>query len=122
MIQRAMLDSRTLDEKAARIAQETHSTPGRIKAILIAAMKDTENLKVKQPAPTGGISIRGASRKYGVDHSTISRWAKKGYITVLLRTDYETYIDESNAANVIAEYKKDPGRGKYTLKHKLSAA
>ena len=68
----------------------------------------------KQPPPEGGISIRAAERKYRVACQTISRWVQRGLIPVIIRQENYTYIDEGTLADVVANYKKAPGRGKRT--------
>ncbi len=70
----------------------------------------------RQPAPEGGISIREAERKYSISKSTISTWVSKGYVPVLLRTKNWVYIDETVFSKLVDEYRKDPGRGKKTVK------
>lgn len=82
------------------------------------AVNKLRNLPKRQPrppAPEGGISLSAASRKYGVPHPTLSRWTKRGYIPVLLRTRKELYVKESALIEIIRIYKKDPGQGKKVL-------
>jgi len=71
------------------------------------------------PPPDGAISLSEAVRKYGLQHGTVSRWAKSGLIPVVLRTDHKVYIDETRLAEVAAAYLKKPGRGRRTVKKKF---
>ncbi len=67
------------------------------------------------PPPEGGISLMDAERKYGVHHGTLSRWADKGIIKVVLNTPKTRYIDEESLKAVLVIYFKAPGQGKKTL-------
>ena len=88
----------------------------------IKALHSLPKRQPRPPAPEGGISLREAARKYGVHSPTISRWVKRGYINILLRTKNELYIDEAELAKVIKIYKESPGQGRITLKQKLSSS
>lgn len=46
--------------------------------------------------PEGGIGIRQAARKYDIPRSTLSRWASRGLVKILLRTKNWLYIDEDS--------------------------
>jgi len=69
----------------------------------------------RTPAPEGGIHLSAASKRYHINHGTISRWARKGLVPVLLVTKNETYIDEEALDKVIRQYRQNPGQGKRTL-------
>jgi hypothetical protein len=87
-------------------------------------VKALESLPVRQkapPPPPGGISQSEASRRYGVAHSTISRWTSAGYLPVLLRTNKEVYVEEAKLIMVIRCYKSAPGRGKKTVKREFAS-
>ena len=60
----------------------------------------------RPPAPEGGISLRAAARKYGVHHTTILKWVKKGILPVLKRTPNWLYVDEAT----IRKIKENGGR------------
>ena len=45
-------------------------------------------------APRGGITIRKASRKYRIPHTTISGWVGAGLIPIVLATSRRKYILE----------------------------
>jgi hypothetical protein len=66
--------------------------------------------------PVGGITLRQASRKYQMNLTTIWNWVKAGYIPVLVRTKSEIYISESTTKTLVDAFKKQPGRGKWTIK------
>ena len=92
---------------------EKHRVEERYKVV-----DELKKLPVRQPAPAppeGGISIRAAARKYGVPDPTISRWAARGLIRVLLRTKNEVYLSEDDLIPVIKRYKQAPGRGRRTV-------
>lgn len=69
----------------------------------------------KNESPSGGICLRAAERKYGISARTISRWVARGLIAPILRTKNELYLDEIVLCELIAKYKKAPGRGKRTI-------
>ena len=77
--------------------------------------KEKNKRQPSPPPPKGGISIRAASRKYGVPSPTISRWVKRGFIPIISRTKNWLYINEACLREVISKYLGDPGRGKKTL-------
>jgi len=56
----------------------------------------TQKRNGKQPPPKGGISIRAASRKYGILHGTLSKWAAKGKVKILELTKNWLYLDEKS--------------------------
>ncbi len=81
-------------------------------------MEDLKNLPTRQPKPEppdGGISLRSASRKYGIPHPTLSRWVKKGYVPILLRTRNELYVNDALLSQLIKRYRQNPGQGKNTI-------
>lgn len=55
----------------------------------------------KEPPPTGSICIREAARKYGVHHTTILKWIKKGILPVIKNTSNWTYVNEIEIRNII---------------------
>jgi hypothetical protein len=63
-----------------------------------------------------GIGIGDGARKYGINHGTISRWVKEGYIASLgstpVRGGYKVLIDEADLAYCIEIYNRDRGQGK----------
>ncbi|OGN90742.1 MAG: hypothetical protein A2Z70_01300 [Chloroflexi bacterium RBG_13_48_17] len=69
------------------------------------------------PPPPGSISIRAASRKYGVPSPTISRWVNKQLVPVVSETPNYKYIEEAALAEVVRKYREaGPGQGKQTLR------
>jgi len=107
--EKLILESTTIAEK-----KNSHITP----EILMEA---SENIrKTREPAPEppeGGISLAEAEREFNIPYQTISRWAKRGYIDILLETTRELYIDKIQLENIIGYYKQDPGQGKFTLRY-----
>ena len=87
------------------------------------AIEKLRSLPARQPnppAPDGGISVRDAGRKYGIPHPTISRWIKKGYCPILLKTKSQLYVDEAQLIQLVNIYKSSPGQGKYTVRQMLN--
>jgi len=68
------------------------------------------------PPPNGSISISEASRRYNIPQPTISRWVRKGFIIVIQDTGWAKYIGQEQMAELAANYARDPGRGKWTIK------
>lgn len=50
----------------------------------------------REPIPEGSISLRAAGKKYGVHHTTIIKWVKKGLVPVVKRTPNWLYVDEES--------------------------
>ena len=99
----------------------TDLTVGEIKNALKALFTQRQTMK-RQPQPTaplGSISLREASRLFGIPNGTISRWVSKGLIPVLLRTKNKLHIDRSILEDIIYIYKAEPGQGKRTINKKL---
>lgn len=71
------------------------------------------------PPPQGGITYMDAERKYGINHGTISRWVKNGYMSIITQTANEVYIKEAELEYLLSIYKQAPGRGRPTLRHTL---
>jgi hypothetical protein len=102
----------------AELVEKKKGIPKEVsKVVLEAVIEDRQNHKrqPKQLPPEGGISIRSAGRKYGVDPTTISGWVQRGLIPVLLRTPNWLYVDEAKLVEVIQRYKQNPGQGKKTI-------
>jgi len=117
-----MVTRKTLEKymnDADAIAEEIHEKPEVVVKVLKQVEVRIENgrRQPKPPAPEGGISLSSAERKYKVPNPTISRWVKKGYIPILLRTKKELYIHEKILADVIKQYLVNPGQGKRTIKN-----
>jgi hypothetical protein len=100
------------------LAQETGLSTEDVKKVVKQIIDDKDNHKrePKPQPPEGGISLRAAERKYGIPNRTISRWAARGLIPILLRTKNELYVDEIVLKKLIEKYKQAPGRGKRTIK------
>lgn len=118
---RAVITDDRLELDAEIVAEKRGITKELAKMVLETVLEERQNHRrqPKPPAPEGGISIRAASRQYEIPHPTLSRWVKKGYIPILLRTKNELYISEDKVVELVSRYKLAPGQGKYTLK-KLS--
>jgi hypothetical protein len=82
----------------------------------ILADKIKNRRQPRPPAPEGGISICAAARKYTIPDPTICRWVKSQYISVVKKTDYETFIDEPRLSVLAEVYHSDPGRGSWAVK------
>lgn len=78
--------------------------------------------KPKPSPPESGITLRAAERKYGILHSTLSRWIGKGYLPILLRTRNELYVEEVKLRDLIERYKSSPGQGKNTIKQQFNTS
>ena len=81
----------------------------------IAAKPKKEDLEEhKQFAYLSGKRIWAteAARKYNVLQSTISRWARLGYIARLDDDGYRVYLDEQDVAYCAAIYQERGGQGK----------
>lgn len=62
-------------------------------------------------APEGGISIRAASKKYGIPASTLSYRRQKGWIETLKETPNEVFILEEDVAKLRKALPKNTKRG-----------
>lgn len=109
-----LIDREKID--ITRIAKQLGVKEEYIDMVLALAEEEMRNGK----APPGGISIMEASRKYGIAHSTISRWVQRGYIRVIERTSWRVYIDEKDLAKVVKHYRQAPGEGKWTVRKSLT--
>lgn len=105
-----------------QVAQETGVPTEHVEKVVKQLIVDKNNHK-RQPKPAppeGGISLSEAERRYGIPNPTISRWVRKGYIPVLLRTNKELYIDETVIAKLAKAYQENPGQGKRTIKQNFN--
>lgn len=102
---------------ANAIAEEIHEKPEVVVKVLKQVEVRIENgrRQPKPPAPEGGISIRAAGRKYDIPFKTISRWAQRGFIPILLRTRNELYISEASLAQIASKYKSLPNSSRRTI-------
>ena len=75
----------------------------------------TEYPEYKKHAKLKGskITVRKASRQYGVPSPTISRWTARGLITVLERTAREIYLDQADVAYCAEIHRRNGGAGKW---------
>ena len=84
-------------------------------------LEASENIrKSREPAPDppeGGITYMEAERRYGINHGTLARWVKKGYISIILETNREIYLDKIQLENLIGYYKENQGQGRFTLRY-----
>lgn len=100
-----------------KLAQAAGTTQDVVEKVLHAA--NTDIIKRRRepapPPPDGGISIRGAERKYKINSQTISNWVKRGIVPVLLRTKNEVYISEKDIASIAVKFPHARGRGKRTI-------
>ena len=87
-------------EAIAREAKADKETAKRvIKAIEVDMIK--RRRQKAPPPPEGGISVREAHRRYKIPIVTLSRWANKGKVEVVLRTANWLYIDEASLIEYI---------------------
>jgi len=94
-----MVTKRTLEKyvtEAEVIAEEINETPELVTKVLRQIEVRIENgrRQPKPPAPEGGICVRKAAEKYGISRTTVSRWARKGLIKIMQRTDNWLYLNE----------------------------
>ena len=109
MTEKLILEATTLAEK-----RKTKLTP----EILVEASEKIRKSRETAPdPPENGITYLEAERQYGIHHGTISRWAKQGYLNIILRTKREVYVDKIQLENLIAYYKENPGQGRFTLRY-----
>lgn len=59
-----------------------------------------------------GIHVSEASRKYSILTGTISRWIKRGLISIIGYDGNKTMIDEADIAYMAAMYQDRGGRGR----------
>lgn len=67
------------------------------------------------------IGVAEAGRKYGIDLSTIAKWAKRDLIKVLRRPEHtargkQVLLDEASVALAADLYRQNPGQGRNPLK------
>jgi hypothetical protein len=105
--------SRVSNDKLADLAKrgivQVMVTP----TVDIAHIKKTDLPQYKKHAHLKGkkISVSEASREYNIPKPTISRWAKRGLIKILERTDREVYLDMADVAYCSEIYKEKKGQG-----------
>ena len=63
-----------------------------------------------------GISISEASRRYGLNHSVVSRWVRDGHIPQIGMDKNRKMVDEAYIAYYAGEYKKIAKSGRRTDK------
>lgn len=85
-------------EEAKRIITES-KTPEEA----VGKLHSLHKRQPRPPAPEGGISLRAAARKYGLDNGTLSRWVSRGWVSIITRTPNWLYIDECNLIRVVRE-------------------
>lgn len=105
-----MVTQRGIDRymgQVEEIAKNANVNEKDVKRVLevIGADLDSRRRKPRQEPPDGCISIREAGRKYHIPHTTISYWARKGYVTIKERFANWLYIDESS----LIEYIRNSG-------------
>ncbi|HUU64451.1 MAG TPA: hypothetical protein VMX96_11150 [Dehalococcoidia bacterium] len=70
------------------------------------------------------VTVREASALFDIPFSTIARWVKRGYITILKESPgrgLPMYLDKLSVESIVDIYRRDPGRGKSTVRFRLSA-
>ena len=98
---------------AARIKGETVVDEEKVDEIVSKPKKeDLEEYKQFAHLAGNQVSVSDATRKYGVSHGTLSRWAKAKYIKRLNSDGYRTYLNEQDVAYCIFVYEKRGGQGK----------
>lgn len=63
------------------------------------------------------ITLNAASRRYNLNPSTLSRWARRGIVTVIAASTgrgHPVTLDESSVLSMAERYHRDPGKGKST--------
>lgn len=104
------------DELMNTVAERIQSDPETItRALEVLAELHNLRKKVDDTTPEGGISMRAGAKKYGVGHSTISRWVKRGHIPIIATVSNKKFVDEIKLAELATKYKIDPGKGKWTI-------
>jgi len=82
-----------------------------VKERIITSIADTAKYSHLVGNP---ISIAEASRRYRLQHSTLSRWVSKGYITRIGTNGRQVLIDESDVALYAELYHaNEGGQGKW---------
>ena len=86
---------------------------------MMKALQKLRSERTREPAepietPEGGITLGDASRKYKINGPTISRWVKRGHITVIKRCPNCLFLKETEVKQMADNYKASPGRGKRT--------
>ena len=69
------------------------------------------------------VTAREASAMFDIPFSTIARWAKNGYITILKPSPgrgLPMYLDKLSVERIVDLYRRDPGRGKSTVRFRLN--
>jgi len=80
--------------------------------ITIPYTMDKEEIEQKYAHLRGTpISISAAARKYNLQHPTISRWVKRGYIQRIGMDKNRVLIDEAQIAYCAEVYHSRPGQG-----------
>lgn len=81
----------------------------KLERLLKTGKSDIEIIKELEPrrrngngrdVPEGGISLRAASRKYGIPLSTLAYRRQKGWIKTIKVTDNEVYVCESDIVKI----------------------
>lgn len=72
---------------------------------ILEAMKPNNRRGNEHKVPEGGISLREAERKYNIDHSTLSRWVRRGWVKIIERTDNWLFISENSLIEAINKYR-----------------
>jgi len=103
-------------DKIKNISEQERGKLGK----LITELKQQRQRNPVISPPPGGISMSEAERKYGIPNPTISRWVKRGYIPILTRTEWITYIDEAIFSKIAERYNKNPGKGKKTITKEIN--
>jgi hypothetical protein len=106
-----------LSNISPQIATAAGTSEEVVRKVLEIAKTDIINRRRRPaaPPPEGGISIRAAERKYKINSQTISGWAKRGIVTVLLRTNNEVFISDKEISNIAKKFSQARGRGKRTI-------
>ena len=110
MVNMAKVDAVEVADKTGLPTEDVERVVGQI-----ITDKNNNRRQLKPPPPEGGISIRAAGRKYNLAPRTISGWVQKDFVPVLLRTKNWLYVDEAKLAEVVEQYRENPGQGKRTI-------
>lgn len=81
-------------------------------------LTDSKGERMPWPSPGTRIGLAEAARKYGVPHPTLSRWAKRGEITVLERPErngFPMQVDERSIYDAVRWKTLNPDKGQNPL-------
>ena len=98
-----------------------HLPEASIKEILQQVIDEVKLLRTRKRIvpPEGGISLREASRRYGVPNATLSGWVKLGYLDFIEVTTKPKFFLETEVSHLAEIHNKAKGKGKRTIEKYL---